>query len=42
MVWFVTGASEALAQISVDQKSVFGSGPLGYLLWRGVYWSKQV
>ena len=36
------GASKALAQISVDEKLVLGSGPLGFLLWRGIYWSKQV
>jgi len=36
------GASEALAQISLDEKNILGSGPLGFLLWRGIYWSKQV
>ena len=36
------GASKALAQINVDEKQVLGSGPLGFLLWRGIYWSKQV
>jgi NADH dehydrogenase FAD-containing subunit len=36
------GASKALAQISVDEKLVLGSGPIGFLLWRGIYWSKQV
>ena len=36
------GASEALAQVSVDEKNILGSGPLGYLLWRDIYWSKQV
>ena len=36
------GASEALAQISVDKSNVLGSGAVGFLLWRGVYWSKQV
>ena len=36
------GASQALAQISVDDKTILGSGPIGFLLWRGIYWSKQV
>jgi NADH:ubiquinone reductase (non-electrogenic) len=36
------GASKALAQISVDDQSISGKGTLGYLLWRGVYWFKQV
>jgi NADH dehydrogenase FAD-containing subunit len=36
------GASEALAQVTVDDKNILGSGPVGYLLWRGIYWSKQV
>jgi NADH:ubiquinone reductase (non-electrogenic) len=36
------GASKALAQISVDDKFVLGSGTLGFLLWRGIYWFKQV
>lgn len=36
------GASQALAQISVDDKVILGSGPIGFLLWRGIYWSKQV
>ena len=36
------GASQALAQISVDDKIILGSGPIGFLLWRGIYWSKQV
>lgn len=36
------GASEALAQVAVDEKQILGSGPVGYLLWRGIYWSKQV
>jgi len=36
------GASKALAQISVDEKLVLGSGPVGFWLWRGIYWSKQV
>eukprot|EP01035_Chromulina_nebulosa_P022407 gene22407-29014_t len=36
------GASKALAQIAVDDKFVLGSGTIGYLLWRGIYWFKQV
>ena len=36
------GASKALAQVSIDEKQVLGSGPLGFLLWRGIYWFKQV
>jgi NADH dehydrogenase FAD-containing subunit len=36
------GASEALAQISVDDKLLFGKGPIGFFLWRGIYWFKQV
>jgi len=36
------GASKALAQISVGEKNILGYGPLGFLLWRGIYWSKQV
>ena len=36
------GASRALAQVSVDEKLILGSGPIGFLLWRGIYWSKQV
>ncbi len=36
------GASRALAQISVDEKLILGSGPIGFLLWRGIYWTKQV
>ena len=36
------GASQALAQISVDDKNVKGSGGVGFLLWRGIYWFKQV
>jgi len=36
------GASEALAQISVDQKTIRGTGSVGFLLWRGIYWFKQV
>ena len=36
------GASEALAQVAVDEQQILGSGPIGYLLWRGIYWSKQV
>lgn len=36
------GASEALAQISVDEGIIKGSGGLGFLLWRGIYWFKQV
>ena len=36
------GASQALAQVSVDDKNILGSGPVGFLLWRGIYWSKQV
>lgn len=36
------GASQALAQISVDEQVILGSGPIGFLLWRGIYWSKQV
>ena len=30
------GASEALAQISVDKKTIKGSGNLGFFLWRGL------
>ena len=36
------GASQALAQISVGEKNILGYGPLGFLLWRSIYWSKQV
>jgi NADH dehydrogenase FAD-containing subunit len=36
------GAAQALAQISVDDKNILGSGPVGFLLWRSIYWSKQV
>ena len=36
------GASQALAQVSVDDRNVLGSGPVGFLLWRGIYWFKQV
>lgn len=36
------GASEALSQVSVDSRSILGTGPIGFLLWRGIYWSKQV
>jgi len=36
------GASQALAQVAVDDKNILGSGPVGFLLWRGIYWSKQV
>jgi len=36
------GASEALAEIAVDKQAVLGSGPIGFFLWRGIYWSKQV
>lgn len=36
------GASKALAQVSIDERQVLGSGPLGFLLWRGIYWTKQV
>jgi len=38
------GASQALAQVSVNgnDKAILGSGPIGFLLWRGIYWSKQV
>ena len=36
------GASQALAQVSVDDKNILGSGPIGFLLWRGIYWYKQV
>lgn len=36
------GASEALTQVSVDEKQILGSGPIGFLLWRGIYWAKQV
>ena len=36
------GASTALAQVSVDEKLILGSGPIGFLLWRGIYWGKQV
>ena len=36
------GASQALAQVSFNDKNILGSGPLGFLLWRGIYWFKQV
>eukprot|EP01039_Chlorochromonas_danica_P005982 gene5982-6587_t len=36
------GASQALAQIALDQKSFRGTGQVGFLLWRGIYWFKQV
>ena len=36
------GASRALAQVSVDERLILGSGPIGFLLWRSIYWSKQV
>lgn len=39
------GASKALAQVSVghgDGDNLLGSGSLGFLLWRGIYWFKQV
>ncbi len=36
------GGSQALAQVSVDEKNILGSGKLGFSLWRGVYWFKQV
>jgi len=36
------GASQALAQVSFNEKNILGSGPLGFLLWRGIYWFKQV
>ena len=36
------GASQALAQVSVDEKVVLGAGPVGFLLWRAIYWTKQV
>ena len=36
------GASQALAQVSIDDKNILGYGPVGFLLWRGIYWSKQV
>ena len=36
------GASSALAQIDIDDKKVFGQGKVGFLLWRGIYWFKQV
>ena len=36
------GASEALAQVNVDENVLFGKGALGFWLWRGIYWFKQV
>jgi NADH dehydrogenase FAD-containing subunit len=37
------GASEALAQISIGEiNTVKGSGNVGFFLWRGIYWFKQV
>ena len=36
------GGSTALAQIDVDDRKVFGQGQAGFLLWRGIYWFKQV
>ena len=36
------GASQAMAQISVDDKNINSSGGVGFLLWRGIYWFKQV
>ena len=36
------GASQALAQINVNTAIIRSSGQLGFLLWRGIYWFKQV
>ena len=36
------GGSEALAQISLDRRIIRSSGAIGFLLWRGIYWFKQV
>lgn len=36
------GAAEALAQVNVDEKVLFGNGAFGFLIWRGIYWFKQV
>ena len=36
------GASEALAQIAVDSNTIKSTGNIGFLLWRGIYWFKQV
>ena len=36
------GASTALAQIDLDDKKILGQGKIGFLLWRGIYWFKQV
>ena len=36
------GASQALAQVTVDKKNILGQGKTGFLLWRGIYWFKQV
>jgi NADH dehydrogenase FAD-containing subunit len=36
-----TGRRSALAQMKIDQSQVQASGPLGFGLWRGVYWAKQ-
>lgn len=36
------GASQALAQINVNTATIRSSGQLGFLLWRGIYWFKQV
>ena len=36
------GASQALAQVSVNDKNILGAGSPGFYLWRGIYWFKQV
>jgi NADH:ubiquinone reductase (non-electrogenic) len=36
------GASQALAQIQVNDQTIKSSGQIGFFLWRGVYWFKQV
>eukprot|EP01038_Epipyxis_sp_PR26KG_P004189 gene4189-5960_t len=36
------GASEALAEINVNKNIINGKGAVGFLLWRGIYWFKQV
>ena len=36
------GASEALAQVNIDDNILFGKGAFGFWIWRGIYWFKQV
>ncbi|CAM9578122.1 unnamed protein product, partial [Laminaria digitata] len=37
-----TGADGALAQVQIGSESVKSTGGLGYLLWRSIYFTKQV